>query len=126
MLAWRPQKATSRPSGPFGGDRYMNRMKVLVCSLFPLIVVAQTGPTIGGCPVFPANNVWNQPVDNLPLHSLSSTYVNAIGASAVFRLDDVLPINIVPSSQPEAPVNILAVDESDHGGYAIPRNPQVE
>src|SRR5215470_1177326 len=99
---------------------------VLACALFSGAALAQSGPTIGGCPVFPSNNVWNQPVDTLPVHSLSSTYINAIGPSAVVRMDDLLPINIVPSSQPEVPVNSQAVDQSDHGGYAVPPNPQIE
>src|SRR5215831_3599367 len=99
---------------------------VLVCALLSGAALAQTGPTIGGCPVFPANNVWNQPVDTLPVHSLSATYINAIGPSAVVRMDDILPINVAPSTQPEVPVTSLAVDESDKGGYAIPPNPQIE
>ena len=30
-------------------------------------------PTIGGCPVFPANNYWNTPVDTLPVHPSSAS-----------------------------------------------------
>ncbi len=26
------------------------------------------GPTLAGCPVFPADHVWNTPVDHLPVH----------------------------------------------------------
>jgi len=99
---------------------------IFACGFFSGAVLAETGPTIGGCPVFPASNVWNQPVDSLSVHASSATWINAIGASAPFRIDDVLPINVVPASQTEIPVTILATDESDHGGYAIPPSPQKE
>src|SRR5215468_863799 len=32
-----------------------------------------------GCPVFPPDNVWNTPVESLPVHSRSDTYITAIG-----------------------------------------------
>jgi hypothetical protein len=30
-------------------------------------VMAQTPPTLEGCLVFPADNVWNTPIDQLPV-----------------------------------------------------------
>src|SRR5437660_3969975 len=89
-------------------------------------LLAQTGPAVGGCPAFPVSNVWNQPVDTLPVHVKSAMYITAIGATAPFRLDDVIPINVVPSTQPEVPVTFEAVAEADDGGYAIPHNPKIE
>ena len=37
--------------------------------------------------MFPANNIWNTPVDQLPVSSLSSTYVNTIGAGTSLHPD---------------------------------------
>jgi hypothetical protein len=39
-------------------------------------------PTSGGCPLLPADNIWNVPIDALPVDPNSSTYVNAIGAAS--------------------------------------------
>ena len=44
-------------------------------------------PIIEGCSIFPSDNIWNTPVDNLPVHSSSFTYINAIGADAGFHPD---------------------------------------
>ena len=44
-------------------------------------------PTIGSCPVFPANNIWNQPVDHLPVASNSATLVNTIGSGVTLHAD---------------------------------------
>ena len=44
-------------------------------------------PTIGNCPVFPADNVWNAPVDQLPLNSYSASWVGTIGSTAPLHPD---------------------------------------
>ena len=109
-------------------------MKILAGCLTPFLVLATHGamaaPTIGGCPVFPPNNVWNARVDTLPVHPKSQTYVNFIGANRTFHMDfgsglypdppdpDAAPIGIpfitVPGSQPRVPVTFTAYgDESD-------------
>jgi len=53
-----------------------------LCSLIP----AQA-QTLGSCPLFPSNNVWNTPVDKLPVHPKSAAYVNSIGASSSGHAD---------------------------------------
>ncbi len=52
----------------------------------PAATLAQS-PLIGGCPIFPANNVWNTPIDTLPVDSRSAAYVGSIGANAAFHPD---------------------------------------
>ena len=42
---------------------------------------------IGGCPVLPADNIWNTPVNTLPVLANSATMVNTIGASRGFHAD---------------------------------------
>src|SRR5574341_495099 len=37
------------------------------------------GPTLAGCAVFPADNIWNVRVDSLPLDPNSDRYVAALG-----------------------------------------------
>ena len=46
-------------------------------ALLSLIGDARAAPTLGGCPVFPANNYWNTPVDSLPVHASSATWVSS-------------------------------------------------
>lgn len=100
--------------------------------------MAQT-PTVAGCQVFPADNIWNTPVDTLPISLLSTTYINTIGAttkvhpsfgSGVYPLVTGGPIGIpwidVPGNQAPITVSFDYDDESDAGPYPIPSNPPVE
>lgn len=94
-------------------------------------------PNIGGtCTVFPADNIWNTAVDQLPVASNSSTYVNTIGASKGVHADfgsglwDGGPIGIpfvtVLGSQTKYPATFLYWDESDQGPYAVPLTAPIE
>src|SRR5580765_7839292 len=40
-----------------------------------------SGPHIAGCPVFPADNVWNTPIDSLKRDKRSDDYVQRIGSA---------------------------------------------
>ncbi|MGH9584482.1 MAG: hypothetical protein ACRD4O_16280, partial [Bryobacteraceae bacterium] len=89
------------------------------------------GQTLGGCSVFPTNNVWNMPVDTLPVDQNSNAYINSIGSSTGMHPDfsssgGGIPYNVVPASQPEVPVSFSSPDESDPGQYPIPANATVE
>ncbi len=98
---------------------------------------AQSAPTLGGCPVFPADNIWNTPVDNLPLDSNSTAYITTIGATRHVHADfgsgtwDGAPIGIpfivVPNNQALVPINISPyASESDPGPYPIPPDAPIE
>ncbi len=100
---------------------------------------AQTETTALPCPLFPANNVWNAPIDNLPAHPLSDDYIDAIGREVTFHPDfgsgiwppeDGGPIGIpyvvVPAGQPGVPIDFYYPDDSDPGPYPIPPNPPIE
>lgn len=92
--------------------------------------------TIGGCTVLPANNIWNTPVDTLPVLSNSAAMVATIGASRGFHADfgagiwDGGPIGIpfvtVPGTQVKYPASFTYADESDPGPYAVPLNAPIE
>jgi hypothetical protein len=91
---------------------------------------------LGSCPVLPANNIWNTPVDTLPVLSNSTTMVNTIGATRGFHADfgsgtwDGGPIGIpfitVAGSQTKYPASFLYADESDPGPYAVPLDAPIE
>jgi hypothetical protein len=99
-------------------------------------VAAAQSPTIGGCPVLPADNIWNTRVDQLPVHPSSSTWVATIGASSPVHPDfgagiwDGAPIGIpfvtVPGTQTKYPATFQYQSESDTGPYAIPLNAPIE
>jgi hypothetical protein len=99
-------------------------------------IASAQAPKIAGCPVFPADNIWNTRVDQLPVHPSSSTWVSTIGASSVLHPDfgsglyDGGPIGIpyvtVPGPQTKYPATFLYQDESDSGLYAIPLNAPIE
>jgi hypothetical protein len=92
--------------------------------------------TVGGCPVFPPNNPWNQRVDRLPVLGNSDAIVRSIGATDTMHPDfgsglwDGGPIGIpfvtVGGSQPKVPVSFDYADESDRGPYPIPSQVPIE
>ena len=91
---------------------------------------------IGGCSMFPADNVWNMPIDNLPVHTRSDQWVNTIGWNTGFHMDFGsgtwaggpigIPYNIVVGSVPKVSVSFYYAGESDPGPYPIPTNPLIE
>jgi hypothetical protein len=92
--------------------------------------------TLGPCTVLPANNIWNTPVDTLPVLANSTTMVTTIGANTGFHADfgsgtwDGGPIGIpfvtVTGAQAKYPATFLYNDESDPGPYAVPLNAPIE
>jgi hypothetical protein len=98
-------------------------------------VVPPPSPMIAGCPVFPANNVWNTRVDTLPVHASSATWVNTIGATRNLHPDFGsfylgapigIPFVVVPPTEPRVAVTFEVPDESDPGPYPIPANAPIE
>jgi hypothetical protein len=49
----------------------------------PLACVASAVPTLGGCPILPADHVFNTPIDGLPVHPQSAAFMATIGAHDV-------------------------------------------
>src|SRR6266853_3086487 len=108
----------------------------IIALLWIAVLIPAPAQTIGSCPVFPSNNVWNTPVDTLPVHQKSAAYVNSIGASSPGHADfgaglyQGAPIGIpfitVPGSQTKVPVPFQSSDESDPGPYPVPANAPIE
>lgn len=89
---------------------------------------------LGGCPVFPADNIWNTPIDQLPVDANSAAYIAAIGADGFLHPDfgtewQGAPIGIpyvVASGVPSVPVTFDYAAESDPGPYPIPTDAPIE
>ena len=60
---------------------------VLLLMQPPSTHAQEVGPTIGGCPVFPSDNIWNRRIDRLPVDPRSKKYVATIGATEALRAD---------------------------------------
>jgi hypothetical protein len=92
--------------------------------------------SVGGCPLFPADNIWNRDISTLPASSKSATYIASIGASGHLHPDFGaglynggpigIPYTVVPQNQAAVPVSFTYADESDPGPYPIPPNAPVE
>lgn len=100
---------------------------------------AHAAPSLEGCPIFPADNIWNTPVDNLPVDTLSGDYIDSIGSDITLhpdfgqpypdggRLMPIgIPFTVVNGSQPKVPVSFDYADESDPGPYPIPPDAPIE
>lgn len=94
------------------------------------------GPTIGGCPVLPADDIWNTPIDRSPVAAESAAYVEAIGADVGLHPDFGsgeyegapigIPFVVVDGGQPPVGVSFLYADESDQMDYPVPAGAPVE
>jgi len=101
----------------------------------PLVVNQTGGPQLEGCPVFPADHIWNTPIDALPVDANSAAYIASIGNAGLhpdFGSGDWegFPIGIpyvsVSGTQGKVYVTFEYDDESDTGPYPIPVNPPIE
>jgi hypothetical protein len=112
-------------------------MRISIALTFVLVfaaVPAAAAPSIAGCPIFPADNYWNTPVDALPLHPSSATWVSTVGTTAKLHADwgNVLadnygiPFTTVTGTQPLVPITADFADESDPGPFPIPPSAPIE
>ena len=89
-------------------------------------------PSAPNCPIFPATNVWNKPVDTMPVATNSAAMINAIGANVGLHPDFGsfagygIPINVVTRNQVTHRVRFLYKSESNHVPYPIPAHPKIE
>jgi hypothetical protein len=108
--------------------------------IFAFFVYAQEESASITCQVFPSDNIWNTPVDELPVHPLSDDYIATIGedvgmhpdfGSGVWPEDSESPIGIpytvVDASQEMVEINYTDYgDESDDGPMPIPADALIE
>jgi hypothetical protein len=107
-------------------------MLILACAASATV----GSPTLGGCPLFPATNAWNERVDALPVAANSAAVIASIGNGSVHAdfgsgLWDGSKIGIPyvvvhGKSTPKSRVSFEYADESDKGPYPIPANVPIE
>ncbi len=118
------------------GLRWKRHCLRAVVVLFLFEAPAARAATLAGCPVFPANNIWNTPIDTLPVHQRSAAYISSIGLTKTLHPDfgsglwDGGPIGIpfitVPGTQAKVGISFDYSSESDPGPYPIPSNVPIE
>lgn len=94
---------------------------------------------VAGCAIFPDDNIWNAPVESLPVDAHSDTYIITIGSSGSLHPDfgsgewppgSGSPIGIsytdVPGTQAMVSITFTYADESDPSPYPIPTAAPIE
>jgi hypothetical protein len=102
----------------------------------PPLVSAHALPGAPRCPMFPADNPWNQRVDGLPVASDSARLIASIGSLDTPVHPDFgtvwdgapngIPYVVVSNRTRRVPVHFQYADESDRGPYPIPPNAPIE
>ena len=123
----------------------LRRFAVLACLsllavsavvVLPSLVSAHPLPGAPGCPVFPADNPWNQRVDRLPVAGNSAQVISTIGlndpvhpdfGSGLYGGEPIgIPYAVVSSKTRKVPVGFQYASESDRGPYPLPRGVPIE
>lgn len=111
-----------------------SRLTVISLLLFFLTPqISEAKNTIGGCPTAPKNSVWTTPVNTLPVHPKSKTYIQHSGRERKIHVGSGdnesgkwgMPVNIVSSNQKgvSIPETLYHVDNVL---YPIPSNPRIQ
>ena len=124
--------------------KLLKSMPAAGCGVFLAGATAVASPTIGACPVFPPDNIWNTRVDSLPVDASSAQYVASIGAENKLKPDFGsglyagvpigIPYVVVLKRKPKVKIVFAPFadepdafgDESDAGPYPVPRNAPIE
>jgi hypothetical protein len=94
-------------------------------------------PGAPNCPMFPADNVWNTPVADLPVNPNSAAWMSSMDASTTNLHPDFgpsgdpsnpygMPYTVVSPTQPAVPIAFQYADESDPGPYPFNASTPIE
>ena len=84
------------------------------------------GPSLGGCPMFPADSLWNREISGDPVEARSADYLAFMGADWMRLHPDFgapeygEPFIIVGGSGASAPMTFAFTGQSDPGPYPFP------
>jgi hypothetical protein len=98
---------------------------------------ATTVPGAPGCPMFPADNVWNTDIASLPVNPDSSEWMTSLDASGTFLHPDFgpsgdpsnpygIPFTVVPAGHAFVDITFQYADESDSGPYPLGSDTPIE
>ena len=104
-------------------------------ALVTLVTGSAASPTLPGargCSIFPSSNVWNRPIDGLPVAADSDALIGSIGgdrglhADFGHELEYGIPYNVASRTTARYRVKFEYADESDRIRYPIPAHPRQE
>jgi hypothetical protein len=114
----------------------LSLLGVAALIVVPPLVSAHPLPGAPSCPVFPADNPWNQRVDRLPVAKNSARIIARIGlndpvhpdfGSGLYDGEPIgIPFTVVSGSTRRVPVSFQYASESDRGPYPLPRGVPIE
>jgi hypothetical protein len=115
----------------------MRRRTFAIAASLALVALlgAPSGAAVPGtpCTVFPATNVWNMDISNLPVHADSATWLASAAADTTHLHPDFgppkdygIPWDVVTNAHPSIPVKFQYADESDPGPYPFGSDIHVE
>jgi hypothetical protein len=100
------------------------------------VPAAAAGPVIAGCPIFPADNIWNTDISTLPVHPRSAAWLASSGGPQLHLHPDWgpsggtvpygIPWQVVDGSHPKVPVSFDYASESDPGPYPLGPDTPIE
>jgi hypothetical protein len=83
-----------------------------------------SSPSVGGCPIFPPSDPWNQ---NIATATVDATWTQKLYANALlkalhpdFGSSFGIPYNVVPQAQPALAMSFDYASDSDPGPYPFP------
>jgi len=117
--------------------RSAGRLALFVTLLLALanvnaIPVHATAPPGTTCQVFPANNVWNTDISELPVHPQSGQWLASMAAGTTNLHPDFggppygFPFNVVDNTHPLVSITFQYASESDPGPYPVGADTSIE
>jgi hypothetical protein len=115
-------------------------MRIAAVTALALVCAGSAGalrlPGAPACPIFPANNAWNQRVDTAPVAAGSAQLISSIGLTTGLHPDFGsglwdggpigIPFDVVSRTTPRSRVTFGYADESDRARYPIPAGVHIE
>ena len=98
-------------------------------------MTATTVPGAPGCPIFPANNIWNTDVSKLPVDSHSGAWMRSMNSAHLFLHPDFgpsggypygIPYTTVSSKHRLVRISFQYASESDRGPYPFGQDTPIE
>jgi hypothetical protein len=98
------------------------------------VTAAGFGGSLGGCPIFPADNIWNRDISALPVHPMSDTWVATLNSNTAlwpsfYPNTYGMKYVITNASTPKVNITITGQDPSDSdvpGPYPFGANTPIE
>jgi len=114
------QSVTSGPGGVHSAG--MPRIEKPILAGTP-----QADAIVSALQIFPADNPWNQVVEDWPIHPNSKRIIQSIGANKKLRYNADMGYVLIPPDQKKVDVKLgSAAAESDNGPYPVPDNTPIE